>query len=81
MPNDRILNSVMKCLTRQCLLPAGKFARSAAVGVVAPPKAQMLAKQDWTYVPNARQVWPRTPASLVVRPMPVSPILASRGFH
>ncbi len=35
---------------------AGKFGRSAAVGQVAAPKAQMLGKQDWSYVSGARQL-------------------------
>lgn len=29
---------------------AGKFGTSAAVGQVLPPKPQMVAKQDWSYV-------------------------------
>lgn len=29
---------------------AGKFGTSAAVGQVLPPKAQMLGKQDWSYL-------------------------------
>ena len=35
---------------------AGVPGRSAAVGQVAPPKAQMLAKQDWRYVAGAAKV-------------------------
>ena len=35
---------------------AGKYGRSAAVGQVAAPKAQMLGKQDWSYIAGARQL-------------------------
>ena len=35
---------------------AGKFARSAAVGAVAVPKAQMMGTQDWSYISGARHL-------------------------
>ncbi|GMH33543.1 hypothetical protein BSKO_01377 [Bryopsis sp. KO-2023] len=34
----------------------GKFGRSAAIGQVAPPKAQMIQKQTWKYVTSGNQI-------------------------
>ncbi len=35
---------------------AGKFGASAAVGQVLPPKAQMLGRQDWSYLSGGGKV-------------------------
>ena len=44
---------------------AGQHGRSAAIGQVAAPRAQMLGKQDWRYVSTASQVRPPVALRLV----------------
>ena len=35
---------------------AGKFGTAASTGTVAPPKPQMIAKQDWNYMSGTKQL-------------------------
>ena len=42
--------------------PAGKFGTSAAIGQVLPPKAQMVAQQDWKYVSGGGRVRSASPS-------------------
>lgn len=44
----------MHCMKRR--LAAGKFGTAASTGTVAPPKPQMIAKQDWKYVSGGGRV-------------------------
>ncbi len=44
----------MHCQGTWVLVCTGKVGRSAAIGQVAVPKAQMVPKQDWSYVAGAK---------------------------
>ena len=44
----------MHCQVTWVLVCTGKVGRSAAIGQVAVPKAQMVPKQDWSYVAGAK---------------------------
>lgn len=51
---------------------AGKFGTSAAIGQVLPPKAQMVAQQDWKYVSGGGRVrGARLPCPILCKPYQV----------
>ena len=53
--------------------PAGKFGTSAAIGQVLPPKAQMVAQQDWKYVSGGGRVRSASLPCPLVLASPIKP--------
>ena len=54
--SEAFINMLLRTQRLGSCARAGKFGTSAAIGQVLPPKAQMVAQQDWKYVSGGGRV-------------------------
>ena len=54
--SEAFINMLLETQRLGSCARAGKFGTSAAIGQVLPPKAQMVAQQDWKYVSGGGRV-------------------------